>query len=505
MYQSTTIKIKKSLVSMAIGKPISALSGLLVLIFLSRYLNPAEYGAYFTLWAMAEIIILSSNLGLLNACYRYVSAEVTSEGRVIAQGPIVWFILVRLTSIIVFSSIIIGNDALLGIFTDNGSLYQNNKIIILFIVVFEGVARFIEIIFDSMLCQTRSQITLIARTLLRLAGILFVSYTSQLTIKSVFMVEAVATGFGALLSIFLIVKIAISSTNITSFDESKLTVSRVVKFALPSYLAQLLGLLYGPDILKLILNQSAGPEVLALFGFSFSIAAIVQRYMPANLLAGIFRPAFVAASKKESSIEMLSMLMSICIKINFIFIIPIILVCYSSADFILSIMSAGNYDNAGMVLTVILGGLLIVSIHLVLSMYCLALEKAVPSFIAALAGSLCLPVAIYFSKNYGATGIAFVFGLSELLWVVTCLSIVGKNISSRDFHWVGLLKLILFLISNMVMANIALNNSVNPVFILIVNLSFFLLSMFVINFFSRKEVDFLVSVFPILNKIKGLK
>ena len=81
---------------MFIGRPISAVAGLLLLVLLSRLLSKDEYGIYFAVWAMAEIIILASNLGLMSAVYRYVSSNEVAQGGIIIEGPVWQFVGMRL-------------------------------------------------------------------------------------------------------------------------------------------------------------------------------------------------------------------------------------------------------------------------------------------------------------------------------------------------------------------------------------------------------------------------
>ena len=509
MYKSTSQRIKKSIMSMFIGRPISALSGLLVLVLLSRHLTPTEYGLYFAVWAMSEIVILASNLGLMNAVYRYISSREVATGGVVPEGPILQFVLLRFVLLFIFScgSIYLGN--VLALFLSSPGLPNNINIYLLSIIVAEGMARYSESIFDSMLCQGRSQITLIGRTCLRLLGVIFVLFWSELTIEKVLVIEVVATTLGAICSLLMLWRLChighTGSVNKVESDSGVISISRVIKYSGPAYLAQILGLTYGPDALKLILGGVVGVSVLALFGFAFSIASIFQRYMPANLLAGVFRPAFVAASKKDNPNKYLGTLFCLSVKINILFILPSVIFCAFAGDYVLSKLSGGNYERAGSILTLILVGLMAVSVHLVFSLYCLALEKSMPTFYASLFSALCLPLGVLAAKQFGAIGISFVFLLGELIWCTVCGVLLKRAGHGVFFDMFRLFRICLVAIVGVVIGLILSWLNIPSLASALVATSVFLVLIPVAKAFNDLEMDWMYTIFPFVRKFPWSK
>lgn len=490
---------------MFIGRPISAVAGLLLLVLLSRLLSKDEYGIYFAVWAMAEIIILASNLGLMSAVYRYVSSNEVAQGGIIIEGPVWQFVGMRLLFLALGALAVVYCGQLLSLLI---SPYQVSEVIslcIVIIVVSEGLARFGESVFDAILCQGRSQLTLIGRTCFRLVGVLVCFSVGKISIDTVIYIEAAATSLAAMVSVLMLLQLSLKSRKLAvahavQHDE-KPSALRMFKFAAPAYLSQILSLVYGPDMLKLVLGGAVGPALLANFGFAYSLAAVVQRYMPANLLAGVFRPAFVAASKKSEANHLLGCLVSVCIKINMLFVIPFILCSIFSSNEILGLLSHGKYADAGLVLSIILLGLAAIAIHLVISLYCLAIEKSLPIFFASLASAICLPLAISIAKQAGAVGIAIVFALSEVVWCLIAVSLLIKWRAWISMEYRHLLKLVscavLVWCGGLLLQWLAM-----PWFIITALMPvLFIATCWLANIFDATERDWFCSLFPFLGRV----
>ncbi|QLG88219.1 oligosaccharide flippase family protein [Chitinibacter bivalviorum] len=497
MTKATTQRVRQSMLSMLIARPISAVGGLLVLVFLSRLLQPQEYAIYFAIWAVAEIAILASNLGLLQAAYRYISASELSNGITVAHGPVVSFVVLRIMTLLAVASVLAFFPSIFKFVFPNNNISEKLGIFVAAIIVGEGLARYIESIFDSMLCQGRSQISLIIRTVLRLVAIGFIALQGELNIQNVVYIEVGVTLVGALVSITMLAIMLASSTKYASNDE-RIAYKRMLQFALPAFIAQLLGITYGPDALKITLAGLVGANALAVFGFAYSLAAVVQRYIPANILAGVFRPIFVAASKKEDSDKILPALLSFLVKINWIFIAPIFCGLFFSGDFILSKVSAGNYPAAGMVLSLIVLGLLPIAMHATLSMYCLAKETSWAPLYATALSVLGLPIAIYLGREHGAVGVAIAFGVSELIWSITCYVLLARSeYALKAFEYHGLLKILNAMLLALLFGYIVTSFMVS--YDLLVGFSsglFFFVVIYFTGVFSLQEKQWLASVLP---------
>lgn len=439
MKKVTTERVKQSMWSMLVGRPLSALGGFAVLLLLSRHLPAADYGQYFTVWAMAEIVILASNIGLIHAVYRYVSADERLDGVLTPHGPVWQLVGWRVLSLLPAMALVPLVPVAAG-WLGGAALAPQLAWPLGLIIAGEGLARFLEAIFDSMLCQGRSQLTLLSRTVVRLLGYGLLVYQGQLRLDTVLLVEVVATVGGALLGLGLLAQVWWQAEHTAP---APLSWRAMAGFALPAYVAQVLTLTYGPDALKLILTAVAGPAALAQFGFAYSLAAVVQRYIPVNLLAGVFRPVFVSAAHKPDAAAVLSSLIGMSIKVSWLMILPILCALWSGGSPALAAISGGNYPAAGPVVTMVVLGLLMIAVHLTLSMYCLAIAVSWPMLGATVCTVLVLPLAPLLAREHGAWGIAAVFTLTEAVWCGSCYALL-RRLSQGQLHldWRGLARLL---------------------------------------------------------------
>jgi O-antigen/teichoic acid export membrane protein len=444
--KKTSQRVKQSMLSTLLGRSLSAFGGLFLLILLSRRLSPNEYGLFFTIWAMAEIAILVSNFGLIHTVYRYVSADEHHNGKIQAFGPIWKLVGLRCLSLLPVSLGLLIFPKIAG--TLGAQILTEETVYYLAIIIFcEGISRFYEAIFDSMMCQGRSQFTLVIRTVVRLGGYCYFLYSGDFHIQQVLWVEVAAGVSGALLGSLMLLHALLIAHPDGSADrrlhELLPSYKSIFIFVFPAYLAQVLTLTYGPDALKLILSSTAGATAMAMFGFAYSLAGVIQRYMPINLLAGVFRPVFVAAAKKEDGESMLSILLGMCVKINWMMILPILCFFCGGGGALLSLISGGNYSDAGSIVIIILAALLLMAIHLTFSMYCLAQAVSWPILLATGASSIGFPIAFVLARNYGAVGISIVFLLSETLWCTVCYAALYWNSKGKlKLDWFGFLRIL---------------------------------------------------------------
>lgn len=493
--QSTSERVKRSMVSMLFGRVISAIGGIFVLLLLSRLMPQSDYGIYFAVLAIVEICILASNFGLMHAAYRYVSANVDTSGNIYKNGPVWPLVFWRILSLVLAAALL---QFLPNSITAKFQIENTHSIMLWvgLILCFEGMARYWEVLFDSMLLQGRSQLTLGLRTLIRLFGVL-ICYLLEIRIEItvVVAIEVVATFLGALVGACLLYSIDNKSTSQQCQTEP---ISRMLRFALPAFAAQLIGLIYGPDVLKLILAERAGLEALALFGFAYSLASVVQRYMPANLFAGIFRPMFVAAAQKDRGNEFLGQLIVLSVKLNWILILPAVAIAYWVGEPLLAFISHGRYAESGPLLSLILASLLPMSLHLILGHYCLAIENSMPSLFATIAAIPGLPLAYFLAVSFAENGAAIALVVSEVMWCAACLALIKPHFILANIKALrGLVRLVLGPIAAGMLLLLAQHYIALPWYIagMVFGISFILLIR-AIAVFSNEEGDWIMRVIP---------
>lgn len=438
-------RVRRSLGALTILKPLSAVLGLVVLVVLSRTLSPSEYGAYFSALAISEIAMLVSNFGLIHAAYRYVHAVEGDDGKLIPYGPLEIFLIARLGTLVLAITVGALICSLMPSQLINRFVAPSVLCFVAIIIVGEGVSRYVEVLFESMLSQYRSQFTVLLRSIIRVAGNILLLVYGIATLESVLLVECVAASSSSVVAVVMlrgVVVGAISAGHAREWRIDRPFVQQALRFVFPAYGAQLVGVSYGPDVLKLVLGWMSGTAQVALFGFCYSIASVVQRYMPANLMAGIFRPAFVAAGKRCNRAEVLNSLFGVLVKINWLFIFAVIAAVAPVSNDLTMTISDGNYEQAGWILVLLICSLIFVSSHLIQSNVSVAVENSNYSLIATIVVAGTLPLALVLASGWGALGLSWYCLLTELVWVSAFRYLITKDGWAMDFDLSGSAKLI---------------------------------------------------------------
>lgn len=414
------VRVKHGFRAMATIKPIAAVGGIATLLLLAQRLPPTDYGAYFAYWALVEISLLASNLGTFHGVYRYVHA--TSHAgtpEISIHGPWRALTLVRLLTLIAAAGCA---TVILGLGLPAFDTIVTHSAMVAAVIFFEGAARHIETVFDATLEQRRTQLSTAARTIIKLLLLTTLAFSNNLSLHTVLVVEVVTSALGMFMAIRLFRGIPAANHSSNSEDGFP-GWSGALIFIAPAFLAQLLGILYGPDILKLILGHNSTAAQVAAFGFCYAIASIIQRYLPATILAGMFRPVFVAAHR--SGPQTLAQVFWMVWKANLLFVFCALAAIVITKDFFLQLIANGEYLAHAEVLLLLAIGMIPVSLHACLSMHCLALEKSLPTFWSTLVAASCAIFAPYATQTYGATGAAFTFVAAETTWCIACIALLA--------------------------------------------------------------------------------
>lgn len=401
------------------------MAGVATLLLLARLLSPQDYAAYVAVWASVEIVLLLSNFGLMHAAYRYVQSVELGAGRLQIQGPVGYLLLLRALSLPLGAIllVVLWPGLLAGTQSDAEYILQMFALI----ACAEGMARYCELLFESLQLQWRAQLTTLLRTVLKPLGFALLAAGDVADLRYVLAVELLACASSAVLGLGALLQLHLRSERVPPAAQGGASTSlgRMLNFVLPAYLTQLLGLSFGPDVLKLILSKVGDPIALAVFGFAFALAAMLQRYLPVNIFGGVLRPLFVAAEQRADADELLSRLVAFVTKLNWLFVVLPMVVLAPLAPQVVKLLSHGRYADAGQPLMLLLAGMLAASAHGVLSLYCLARENSRSPLLATVCAALTLPLSYLLAARGGAAGLALAWLCSELVWVLVCATALG--------------------------------------------------------------------------------
>jgi O-antigen/teichoic acid export membrane protein len=414
-------RVKRSLGYFAIGKIGSGLTGLGLLILVVRILPRAEYGTYVTYMALFEIVQLVSSLGVIPIAQRYVTdCRIRGSQRQLVK-LVSWACLGRfITLLIACGGLYFLANKFLGFIGIPEA--KPSFLVYLLVMLTEGVSRYLDFIFESLLLQGRGQASIFFRNFAKLCAFsAMVWFGGGLTLDALVKLEAMTSTGGLALAILLIVShFWMQPVNRqVSAQHRRYAASDIAKFSLQFYLAQVIGQIYGGDAIKLITTRVLGIIEAASFGFSYSIYAILQRYLPAYLLLSMIRPLFIAKHTGDSNLTEINNMANMVFKLNMFCLTPLIAFLMLYGIQFSLMLSGGKYPDAGGVLVALCTLLIIQTLHLLLGLLAIATERAQSVLWGTILGMIGVFAGIYLAKGYGIAGLVAGLMISEILWCAT--------------------------------------------------------------------------------------
>lgn len=425
--------LRRALLHFSTGKGFGAVIGIAWLFLLVRELTLADYGAYVTFTAFLNIFVVVGSFGLIAMAERYVP-----EHRSLSSGPVLARFLTRL----IVLRVVLLAVACLAMAGFSGHLAALLSIegtagafLVFQIVVFgEGLCRYIETIFDSLLQQKYSQISTLFRYGIRLLALLAYPLVSdeELDLFTWITIEAVTVSVGAVLALALMSKIVRQARHegMGSAVEGKLDYPRYIRYAAPIYLGRILSLFSGIEMAKLVTTKMLGLEASAVFGFCASLAITLQRYLPTYLLMGMVRPLFITAFHSERPQKRLDFLFSLIVKLNMFAILPALAVTTVLGDGIVHLFSSGKISEGGLMLTLMLGFVVSQALRIAHGMVLISLEDGKGSLLIAVAGATVFAVSALFVSVFGP--LALILGLVAADFVA--MAIAGYRIRMKSYR-----------------------------------------------------------------------
>lgn len=516
MNQYNAFNLKKSLRQFLFGKVFGVVTGFIWILLLVRVLSKNEYGTYIALASLIELFITISNFGLNVIGDRMIPRMWSQSDRTVGN------LIIRLVKYRLFFSCVFG----VGLFflIKNGMSGFNVKldgfilIVYVFIAIVESLARFIETIFDSLLVQKFSQLSMLSRYVTR--SIILISIYINIEAVSLndwLVYEGCAYLFGFFVSSFLLWR-TYTVLNLEANSSKEISNSYVLVelfHAFPIYISQLIGAFVSLDLVKLLVVKSAGNHTAAVFGFAASIALMLQRYLPSILLVGLIRPVIMASlSNSQNSFNRLNTITSLLLKVN---------LCIIGVGFVgaslnlkeLMVFLSGNveYSDNAYVLLIFLVYTLTQSARIIYSYIAIGTKQAKSMLAGQISGIFVIAIAFFFCSLHSVGSALFFYSssvvVSDLLWIgITTLSI-KRSIGFVPFiDLVGFFKLIIiFLVSAVggyaclfMNLNLSLLPLLNMFFVFSSILFIFLILFVIFLPLSNDEKEVLCKILPSKSK-----
>jgi O-antigen/teichoic acid export membrane protein len=395
--------VRASLLHFLFGKALNAVVSLLTLVALARWLAPTDYGVYIALLALQSSLLAVSSLGIDTTTERFMPELRMRHADSELLGFVLGAVGARFASLLLLALIawLFAQPIteLVGLAT-----YQSAFELWIAVVVLTGVLSFAVVLLEAMLHQRQAQRCMSIYVVAKLLALGLAQHYSTLSITGLVWIEVAATGVASVTGLWFLFQ-QFSNTGLKSGLQIVLTNrGRMQRFAFFNFVAQIVFQLFNAEVMKLLVTRLLGVLQSARYGFAYSLADTVQRYLPAVLLLRLIKPVFVSRYTKTGDFAQLNAMARIILKLNLLMLVPMIGFAAVYGGDLLSLLSKGKYADAHWLLVSVLGLLVLSSHQLVLSLLASTLEKNSMQLYAGLASTVAFPCAMLLVPEFGPLG-----------------------------------------------------------------------------------------------------
>lgn len=331
------------------GRGVNAVLAFTILILLARSLSTDDYAAYVSAFALLEITMLMSSLGMEwvtgiyipqirlkgagQAMRRFVGHVVAIQAVAAAGlGVAVWF----------FASPLAGWMGM----AHAASVFQLYGVV----VFLEAISRVMrDQVLSCLLLQGASQLSQMARNIVFLLCIVCLMSADEATALSVAQFEILASASSLVVGAAFVGWFLWRQRRQQGTDPDWRPPSLADMFLMgrAAWIANLASLTWGSQVIVLLTTKILGAEVGAMTGFVRNLAEQVRRYLPAELLFSILRPVLVARYAEEHDLSRLANRCGFLFKVNTLSIALIVVASLVCGDHLFALLTAGRYPDAG--------------------------------------------------------------------------------------------------------------------------------------------------------------
>jgi O-antigen/teichoic acid export membrane protein len=332
-----------------LGKALSALLTLIILLALVRLLPVEDYSAYVTFVAATELAIAVSLIGLPWLAARSLP-EFRLHGSPRLLAGLCWQLLgFNLLAVSVFTLLF---AALVDIYLGwlGFSKYLAAAHIYLLIIVAEAIGRFTRNdLLGALLQQGIAQTSQVLKSLIFLVVLGVLNIGGSLTLTNVAWAELASACLATLLSL------AGLSRYLAKLKSQPLTqawtapsIWHLWPTALKMYASQLLTFANSQQIILNMIQIMLGPRAAATYGFLRNLYEMISSYLPATLLLGLVKPKLISSYLRAKNVAELARNANLAGKLSLIVLIPVVAFATAGGESLVTLLSGGKFQDTGL-------------------------------------------------------------------------------------------------------------------------------------------------------------
>jgi O-antigen/teichoic acid export membrane protein len=351
-------RVRQGALHFLFGKAGSAALNFAAFVLVARLLTMVDYAYYVAALAAVELGLALASFGL-----DWVAARYLPEYRVMAPVKelkrfVLWLGGLQSAIYLVFAvCMALGSGAIAAM------LGTPEAAPVMFIyaayMLLEGCSRMLrDQMLGHLLLQGRAQFALVVRNLVWVGGLgWFYFQAGTAVIRDVALIEMLAAAIGLLFAaVALVTALPASASGVQQPGKEWRAPPKheFWRLARSTYLSYVFSLAYGPQILTLLLTRLAGAEATAAFGFARNLAEQVRRYLPADLLLGLVRPALIARYAATGDFAAFNRSASLLFLISLLVLAPLLVLGIVAGDLVANVLSHGKFPDSGTFLVLLL-------------------------------------------------------------------------------------------------------------------------------------------------------
>ncbi len=421
----------------AFGRLLNAALSLSIFVALARWLPAADYAAYVVAVALMEILLVAANLGM-----DWVTAiEIPKLAQRAPTGVLAGFIrrcvgvqALALVLVAVLLAAVAGVVApLLGQPLLDGLLGWSAALLCV-----EGLSRVLrDQVLSSLLLQWASQAAQTLRNLAMLAALALLAVSGGLHVRQVVQAELAASAGSLLLGAALLLRelrrrARQDGPSVPSAPVVAPSLWSLRALAANAWIASLASLLWGGQMIVLIVSRTLGAEGAGLVGFGRNLAEQVRKLMPLEFLFNLVRTFLVTRHDTERDAQRLLARIALFVKANLLFVLPVLLCAVLYGAEIAGLASGGRYREAHWIVVGWLCWVVVWSHHRLAEALAHLLGRSAEIGRSSLALA-AMPLAYLMLLPMGGLPALFVLlVLTELAYIAV---VIGRSAGALGYPW----------------------------------------------------------------------
>lgn len=402
------------------GKGVNAILSLGIFALIASSLSKADFAIYAWLIAFVELSTYLSRFGINWAVDRYVPQLRSTLNSLVLRRFILIMTGLRLGVILAMAAVFFwGGEFLLALAGHDDWIPAFDRYVII-IIPFALMTFLRDIVFQSLLQQAHSQGNTTVRHLIFLAvlfGALLVS--DELTLDHVIFGEIAATVVAAIAA-FLQLHYILRQLPYDTAPTSDVLPSwrTITKFAANSYANEVLRMSGSGYAVMTAAPHLLTTIAVAPYGFCQTLFTQLNRFLPAHLFSGLYRPRLVSQYTKTGSFDDLNRQLIVILKVSNYILAAAIAIFTVYGGEVLSFLSGGKYADAHGLMLLFLFLMLVDNHRQVLLALCNTIEKVGYMSRASLFLPFVVPIAIgLVFAGLGASGLVLALIIADVLCV----------------------------------------------------------------------------------------